>query len=353
MSDHSQPSPRPDDDPTAASRKADHIEMAFAAQTGHAELDVRFAYEPLLAAHPAPDSLAPVDLFGKRMRAPLWVSSMTGGTERARHINDNLARACREFGLGMGLGSCRPLLTDDARLADFDMRDRIGEEAPLFANLGVAQIEQLQREGAVWRIDAMLDRLRADGLIVHVNPLQEWLQPEGDRFERAPIDTIEDLLNQVDRPLIVKEVGQGMGPASLRRLLSLPLGAVEFAAGGGTNFARLELLRSDPVRRGIYAALERIGHSAVEMVGLVNAAVEELGERRACDAVIISGGVADFLDGFYLRRACRLASVYGQASALLRHAVGEYAELRDFVATQVRGLELAEAFLTVRPTPTP
>ena len=352
MSDHSQP-PRPDDDPTAAARKADHIEMAFAAQTAHADLDVRFAYEPLLSAHPAAGSLAPVEMFGKRMRAPLWVSSMTGGTERARHINDNLARACLEFGLGMGLGSCRPLLADDARLADFDMRDLIGEEAPLFANLGVAQVEQLQREGGTWRIGAMLDRLRADGLIVHVNPLQEWLQPEGDRFARAPIDTIEELLGQLARPIIVKEVGQGMGPASLRRLLALPIAAVEFAAGGGTNFARLELLRSDPVRRGIYAALERIGHTAAEMVQLVNAAADDLGEARRCDNVIISGGVGDFLDGFYLRRTCRLNSVYGQASALLRHAVGDYAALRDFVATQVRGLELAEAFFTVREAPAP
>ena len=345
------PTARTDDDPTAAARKADHIELAFAAQTTAAELDRRFAYEPLLSAHPAPGSLAPVEMFGRAMRAPIWVSSMTGGTARARHINDNLARACREFGLGMGLGSCRPLLADDGRLGDFDMRPALGDELPLLANLGVAQVEQLQRDGEAWRIGVLVDKLRADGLVVHVNPLQEWLQPEGDRFAVAPIETVERLLGEVDFPVAVKEVGQGMGPASLRRLLALPLAAVEFAAGGGTNFARLELLRSDPVRRGVYEALGRIGHSAAEMVALVNAAAAELGGRLACRDVIISGGVADFLDGFALRRACRLNSVYGQASARLRHAVGDYGGLRAFVETQVRGLELAEAYLAPREAP--
>ena len=335
-------------DPTAAERKDDHITMAFAAQTAAADLDARFAYEPLLAAHPAPGSLAAVPFAGRRLAAPLWVSSMTGGTGRARRINANLARACREFGMGMGLGSCRSLLYDDARLADFDMRDAIGDELPLYANLGVAQLETLFAEGAAARIPALVDKLRADGLIVHVNPLQEWLQPEGDRFAERPLDTVLRVLEVAEFPVIVKEVGQGFGPASVRELLRLPLAAIEFAAGGGTNFAKLELLRSDPVRQGIYRALERVGHSAAEMVGFVNDAVADLGEGEVrCGQVIISGGVRDFLDGHYLRAKCALPSVYGQASAFLRHATGDYEALRSFVATQIRGLELAEAYLKV------
>ena len=346
--------PRPaDDDPTAAERKADHIELAFAAQTAAADLDARFSYEPLLGAHPLPGSLPPTRFAGRTLSAPLWVSSMTGGTARARRINENLARACREFGMGMGLGSCRSLLYEEGRaerLGDFAMRPLIGDALPLYANLGVAQVERLQREGETWRIGALVDLLDADGLIVHVNPLQEWLQPEGDRFGVPPIDTVARLLDDggFARPVIVKEVGQGIGPESLRRLLALPLAAVEFAAGGGTNFARLELLRSDPVRAGVYAALERVGHSAAEMVALVNAAAAELGPDLACRDVVISGGVGDFLDGHYLRAKCRLNSVYGQASAFLRHATGDYDELRAFVATQVRGLELARAYLKVR-----
>ncbi len=338
----------PNDDTRAPERKADHIALAFEAQTGATELDERFSYEPMLAAHPTAGSL-PETPFGRHtLASPIWVSSMTGGTERARDINRNLARACGEFGMGMGLGSCRALLTDRARLPDFDVRPLLGPGLPLYANLGIAQVEQLLDRGQEDRILRLVDLLRADGLIVHVNPLQEWLQPEGDQFTVPPIDTLERLLDSVDTPLIVKEVGQGMGPASLGRLLRLPLVAVEFAAGGGTNFSRLELLRSDPVRRQVYTSLERIGHTAAQMVDTVNEVSAGLGGALACRQVIISGGVKDFLDGYHLRSKCTLPSLYGQASPFLRHATGEYATLQAYVAAQVRGLELARAYLKVR-----
>jgi len=123
------------DDPTAASRKEDHIELAFRSQVDALALDERFHYEPLLAAHPSPGSLPSVTFGAKQMKAPLWVSSMTGGTEKAYIINQNLARACNEFGLGMGLGSCRPLLSGTERLKDFDIRPLTGQllRLPLLA----------------------------------------------------------------------------------------------------------------------------------------------------------------------------------------------------------------------------
>lgn len=335
-------------DPTATSRKQDHIELAFQSRVEAAALDPRFHYEPLLAAHPEPGSWPPLTFGGKTLRAPLWVSSMTGGTALANVINHNLARACAEFGLGMGLGSCRQLLYSDEFLPDFSVRDTIGPDLPLFANLGVAQVEQLLSRGETERIQLLLSKLRADGLVVHVNPLQEALQPEGDRFVRPPLETIQDLAEQLDCALIVKEVGQGFGPASLRALLQLPLAAIEFAAAGGTNFARLELLRSDPMRRLIFDRLAVVGHSAEEMVGFANAAATELGDRCQVHRLIISGGVRDFLDGFYLLEKSVLPALYGQASGFLQHARGEYGELRDFVAAQVEGLALARAFLTVR-----
>jgi len=273
---------------------------------------------------------------------------MTGGTEKARVINRNLARACKEFGFGMGLGSCRPLLYSHDRLEDFDMRPLIGNDQPLFANLGIAQLETLILEKEMWRVEQMIERLKADGLIIHVNPLQEWLQPEGDRFKLPPLETINTVLEQLDVPVIVKEVGQGMGVESLKALFKLPLAAIEFAAGGGTNFSKLELLRADPVKQVIYDALTNIGHSAAEMVELVNQIHLELGSDMRCKDVIISGGVKDFLDGYYLRGKCSLNSVYGQASGFLKYATGEYEALQSFVTSQVRGLELAHAFLKVR-----
>ena len=336
-----------DQDPTAAQRKKDHIELAFQSQIASGELDQRFYYEPLLAGHPEADSYPGLSFLGFDFRLPLWVSSMTGGTEMANIINHNLARAAGDFGFGMGLGSCRSLLYSDDTLADFSVKEYMPNQ-PLYANLGIAQLEELVALGDYDRIHRLLDKLKADGLIIHVNPLQEWLQPEGDRFAKAPIETIEALLEKMDRPMIVKEVGQGMGYESLKRLLQLPLAAVDFAANGGTNFAKLELLRSDPVKQAIYERVAMLGHSADDMVGMVNRIHAEIPKDIRVHQIIISGGVRHFLDGYYLINKINTTAIYGQASAFLKHARGDYENLANYVQAQKEGLELAQAFLRLR-----
>ena len=337
-----------DNDPTASTRKQDHIELAFQSQVDEGKLDSRFYYEPLLSGHPKENALNPFQFLGKKLNAPIWVSSMTGGTEWAKTINQNLARACNEFGMGMGLGSCRSLIYNDETLSDFDVRSIIGEDLPLYANLGIAQLEQLIKQNELFLINSLLNKLKADGLIIHINPLQEWLQPEGDRFEIAPIETIKTIVEYADFPIIVKEVGQGMGYESLKALFQLPLEAIDFAANGGTNFAKLELLRSDKKKQDIYSKLALVGHSAEDMVDMTNQIIEELGEKRKCNQVIISGGIRSFLDGYYVINKLPLPSVYGQASGFLKHARGSYEELRDYVDAQIQGLQLANAFLKLR-----
>ena len=224
-------------------------------------------------------------------------------------INRNLARACREFGMGMGLGSCRMIMDDDTYFEDFNVRPIIGDDFPLYANLGIAQIEEFLELNSIDRISTLLDRLQADGLVVHINPLQEWCQPEGDRFRKAPIDTLSRLLDQSDFRIIVKEVGQGMGPASLRALLKMPLEAIEFAAYGGTNFTLVELERSAPAMRAYYEPLKFLGHTAEEMVDMVNLIVEEEAEIM-CKQLIISGGIKTFLDAYYLVKKSSLPAIY-------------------------------------------
>lgn len=338
-----------DNDVTAVSRKRDHIQLAFEAQVASAILDNRFYYEPLLAAHPTEDDDTSFTFLGKTMRVPLWVSSMTGGTEYASRINHNLARAAKDFGFGMGLGSCRGLLTSDEYLADFAVRPIIGDDLPLYANLGIAQLETLIEDNQLYLVGDLVDKLQTDGLIIHVNPFQEWLQPEGDKFKHPPLDTIRRMLDAFPAmPFIVKEVGQGMGYRSLEALLQLPLAAIDFAANGGTNFAKLELLRSTPQKREIYAAIAKVGHSAIEMVHMTNVLVEELGERRQCQQIIVSGGIQDFLDGYYCTQKLQLPAIYGKASAFLKHAREDYDLLHAYTATQVEGLKLARNFLTVK-----
>jgi len=98
----------------------------------------------MLSGHPKHDHDISIDILGTTLRTPIWVSSMTGGTAMANTINTNLAKACGEYGMGMGLGSCRALLDSDERLSDFAMRGLIGDQ-PLYANLGIAQLDDLPR----------------------------------------------------------------------------------------------------------------------------------------------------------------------------------------------------------------
>lgn len=326
-------------------RKKEHIELAFSSQTAIPDLDKRFHYEPLLQPHPV-DGLKPVRFLGKSLKAPLWVSSMTGGTRLAGTINRNLARACREFGLGMGLGSCRILMDSDEYLSDFDVRDIIGDDLPLWANLGIAQVEELVNSHRVGRASELVDRLRADGLIVHVNPMQEWMQPEGDLLGRPPIETLHMLLDEFQDPVIVKEVGQGMGPESLKEILNMPLKAIEFGAFGGTNFARVELMRDERPNRSLLEPLSRVGEDAFSMLESVNNLAAEM--KVKCRELIISGGIRSFLDGYYLVRKSKLNAVYGMASTFLRYAREDYSQLKGYVETQIRGLEMAYAYLTIK-----
>lgn len=330
----------------SAEKKKAHIDLALQSQTFRETRDTRFNYEPLLSAHPA-GILQPFNFLGKTMRVPIWISSMTGGTEAAMLINRNLARVCHEFGLGMGLGSCRMLLEENLYPEHFMLRKYLGDEVPFYANLGIVQIGKALANDSVERISEMVSRLEADGLIIHVNPMQEWLQPEGELLSQKPIDLIREFIEQVDFPVIVKEVGQGMGPESLRQLMSLPLQAIEFAAFGGTNFASLELQRSNAQVRQMLEPLSFIGNDAYDMLESVNR-LAGANKKLPVKQIIISGGIKNFLDGYYFIRKSKVPAIYGQASMFLRYAREDYETLREFTINQIRGLEIAYAYLTLK-----
>ena len=193
----------------------------------------------------------------------------------------------------------------------------------------------------------MIKKLSADGLIVHVNPMQEWLQPEGDIYQNAPVDIVKKVLDTFSFPIIVKEVGQGFGPKSMAALLQLPLAAIDFAANGGTNFSKLEMLRSSPYYYEMYRDLANVGHSSYEMVDMLNAILDDQGQRVQCKDVIISGGVKNYLDGYYLTQKSKANAVFGMASAFLKHAM-DLEQLRTFTQMQIEGYKIASKMLTVK-----
>lgn len=329
----------------ASKRKTDHIDLAFKSQTDMNLVDNRFFYEPMLG------NINEIDLktnfLKTRFDAPIWISSMTGGTGIAANINKNLAKACHQFGLGMGLGSCRQLLDNHKYINDFKVREYIGDR-PLYANLGIAQVEELIFQKQTNKIKELINILEADGVIVHVNPMQEFTQPEGDKLLESPIVTIKRLIDKSDFKIIVKEVGQGMGYHSLKELLQLPLTAIEFAAYGGTNFAKLELLRNTNSSLEQYSNFISIGHSANEMVDFINRIKDEIDKRIICRDIIISGGIKSFLDGYYLTEKIESPAIYGMASKFLEYATGEYGVLEEFISNHIEGLKMAKAFLRIK-----
>jgi isopentenyl-diphosphate delta-isomerase len=326
-------------------RKKDHISLAFKTQTPPLEKDDRFRYEPMLSGHPSGE-LPPVPFGKKEMRLPVWISSMTGGTKLAGKINHNLARLAAEFGLGMGLGSCSIILKKESALPDFDLRSVIGDERPFYANMGIAQIEYFLEKDDIKTVIDLASLLKVDGLVVHVNPIQEWLQPEGDKIKTPPVDTLREFLKHFDREVIVKEVGQGMGKESLKALMEFPLTALEFGAFGGTNFSKVELQRREDEKTDLHDPFTYVGHTAEEMVHTMNSILEEK-KTNKIENLIVSGGVKNFLDGYYLINKSRLPAIYGMASTFLKYAKEDYVQLKNFMQTQEEGLKMAQAFLKV------
>lgn len=322
-----------------ALRKGNHLEMASRAQTASTSMDARFDYEPMFFSHPTIEETWPTKFLDKNLNYPIWVSSMTGGTLHAELINQNLAKLSGSYKLGMGLGSCRALLSSDERLKEFQIRKYLGDQ-PFLANLGVAQLEELVLQGRTQKVDELVSKLEADGIIIHINPLQEWFQPEGDRFKVSPIETLKKFLDKTNVKVIVKEVGQGMGPKSLKALLDLPLKGIEFGAFGGTNFSLLESMRGEEIASK--TPFIQVGHNAHEMVEILNALPTYNKE------FIISGGIKNILDGYELKMKFKHEALIGMAHGFLNPAMESYESLERYFSGMRDSLLTARAILRIK-----
>ncbi|HEV8631576.1 MAG TPA: type 2 isopentenyl-diphosphate Delta-isomerase [Thermoanaerobaculia bacterium] len=229
-------------------RKAEHLRLALEAGMQHGGNffdDWSFEHDALPELD-AREIDTGVEFLGKRLAAPLLISSMTGGTPAAARINRHLALAAERQRLAMGVGSQRRALEDPRQAATFQVRE-VAPTAPLLANLGAVQ---LNYGYGVAQCVAAVEMIGADALVLHLNPLQEALQPEGQGDFRGLLAKIGEVARALPVPLIVKEVGCGLSRAAGERLLAQGVRILDTAGLGGTSWARIEARRGGDAPRG-------------------------------------------------------------------------------------------------------
>lgn len=316
-----------------ASRKADHIRINL-------EEDVQFptittGLERYRFVHQAlPElNLADVDLtarvFNKTLRAPLLISSMTGGTDHARAINRTLAAAAQAAGIAMGLGSQRAAIERPELADSFRVRD-VAPGILLFANLGAVQLNYGYGLDHCRRAVEMIE---ADALILHLNALQEAVQPEGDTNFAGLLAQIEIVCRGLEVPVIAKEVGWGFSEKAARQLAGAGVAAIDVAGSGGTSWSQVEMHRAgDPAAARVAAAFADWGIPTAEAIKNVRAAAPGL-------TIIASGGLRDGLD---IAKCVALgAALCGLASPFLKAAAESEEAVAAVIAELTRVLRIA------------
>lgn len=314
-------------------RKSQHLDIVLgggAAGNGCTGLDqVRFEHVALPDLHADSIDLS-TTFLGRRLALPFLVSSMTGGPARATAINAHLAAACQAAGVALAVGSQRIALeSGDSGGLDRSLR-RAGPDIPILANLGAAQLNLGYDTDHARRA---VDAIEADALIIHLNPLQEVLQPEGDRDWRGLLGKIGELARALPVPVVVKEVGAGLSGNLARLLQDEGITHFDTAGSGGTSWAAVEGARAtDPRGAAIAAAFSDWG---------IPTATAIVQTRADCpDATIIaSGGLATGLDA---ARAFRLgADVAGFGATLLPGAIDSTQAVLDLFAVLEGQLRVA------------
>ncbi|MDR9410640.1 MAG: type 2 isopentenyl-diphosphate Delta-isomerase [Balneolaceae bacterium] len=226
-------------------RKKEHVELSinrdvnYQKTTGFDELD--FVHNALPEINSTEVRLS-ASLFERDFSFPLFISSMTGGYSEAGAVNTIIAEFCENNNLPFGVGSQRVMLEDPAEEESFSVVRSYAPTAFIAANIGGAQlIDGLSDE----KIRRMIESIDADAVIVHLNPLQELVQQEGDRNFKGVEKGIENLANKVECPVIVKETGAGISKSVAERLLGIGVSVIDVAGAGGTSWSKVENLRSN------------------------------------------------------------------------------------------------------------
>ena len=229
-------------------RKAEHIELSLKPEV-QSSWSYFEAYRFEHCALPEVDFLdvdSKTTFLGKEISAPLLISSMTGGTSSARQINANLAIAAQERNIPLALGSQRKAIEDPSQVPTFQVR-HLAPGIPILANVGAVQLNYGFGYDECKKI---VDMVEADALILHLNPLQEVLQPEGQTNFSDLLPKIESVASKLTVPVVIKEIGCGLSEAIARKLADHGVTVLDTAGAGGTSWARIETYRSGNLAMG-------------------------------------------------------------------------------------------------------
>ncbi len=315
-----------------ARRKQDHIDVvrdqdvASAVSAGWQRF--RFIHNALPDIDLADVSVG-VEAFGKRLAAPLLLSSMTGGTPETALVNRRLAAVAQRLGLAMGVGSQRIALQAPRDITHFAVRD-VAPDILLFANLGAVQLNYGFTPGdCAWLVES----LGADALILHLNPLQEALQEGGDTRFRGLIERIAEVCRVLSVPVVVKEVGWGLSAQVATKLAAAGAAGLDVAGAGGTSWSEVERHRAtDPLLREVAAAFRGWGIPTAEALIEARAAVPGA-------FIIASGGIANGVD---VAKALALgANLCGLAAPVMQAALRSEADAEFVLRVAIEQLRVA------------
>lgn len=256
-----------------------------------------------------------------RFKAPIIIDSMTGGTPEATKINSRLSLAAEKFGLGMGLGSQRAGLLSSELAETYSIARSNAPNAFLVANIGGAQLSKGLK---IKEIKNMIEMIEADALVVHLNPLQELIQPEGEPKYEGVLSKIKEICTYFDIPIIVKEVGAGISMEVANRLQSAGVSAINVAGSGGTSWAGVEKLRAETAHDS-----NKINLGELFWDWGIPTAVSLIEVRKSVKIpVIASGGIRN---GLEIAKCIALgANMCGMAFPFLRHASKSLEGLYEF-----------------------
>ena len=248
------------------------------------------------------------ELFNRKIKAPILISSMTGGTEQAGRLNGILAEAAQAAGIAMGVGSQRAALEHPELVATFHVR-KIAPDILLLANLGAVQ---LNYSYTIEHCQRAVDMIEADALILHFNALQEAVQPEGDTHFAGLLAKVERVCRHLSVPVIAKEVGWGFSSADIKGLLSAGIQAIDVAGAGGTSWSQVEMHRAqNPAQAYLAGAFVNWGIPTAECLQIARAEAPDL-------PLIASGGLRTGMD---IAKCIALgASLGGMAGPFLKSA---------------------------------